>query len=185
MGRNDLNRVMSDVYRYTGGTGLLNLVKCFWFCHGFRVTYFMRKSRNGYFLFRWFYRIIFWHYVRKYGIQTHWRLNVGKGLYIGHFGSIIINGTVTIGDNCNINQGVTIGIENRGKRKGVPTIGNKVWFGANSVVVGNITVGNNVLIAPLTFVNFDVPSDSIVIGNPAKIISDKKATEHYIDNCVE
>ena len=97
---------------------------------------------------------------------------------------VIINSSAKIGKNCNINQGVTIGAENRGNRKGVPTIGNDVWIGANSVIVGKINIGNNVLIAPLTYVNFDVPDNSIVIGNPGRIILDKEATYSYICNKV-
>lgn len=42
-------------------------------------------------------------------------------------------------------------------KKGVPTIGNDVWIGPNAVVVGGITIGDNVLIAANSFVNFDVP----------------------------
>ena len=61
-------------------------------------------------------------------------------------------------------------------------IGNKVWIGTNSVIVGKITIGDNVLIAPNSFVNFDVPSNSIVIGNPGKIIPSTNATDKYINN---
>lgn len=75
-----------------------------------------------------------------------------------------------------------IGQENRGKRKGTPIIGNEVWIGANAVIVGNIKIGNDVLIAPLSYVNFDVPDHSIVVGNPAKIISKEFATKDYINN---
>ena len=98
--------------------------------------------------------------------------------------SIAINPKAKLGKNINIAQGVTIGQENRGKREGVPTIGNEVWIGTNAVIVGNITIGDDVLIAPLSFVNFDVPSHSIVIGNPAKIIHRDNATEGYINNKV-
>ena len=77
---------------------------------------------------------------------------------------------------------MVIGEENRGKRKGTPTIGNKVWIGANSVIVGKIVVGDEVLIAPNSYVNFDVPSYSIVVGE--KIIPKKDAVEGYINNCV-
>ena len=42
----------------------------------------------------------------------------------------------------------------------------------------------NVLIVPNSYVKFDVPSDSIVIGNPAKIIADKNATKDYINNII-
>lgn len=77
---------------------------------------------------------------------------------------------------------MTIGQENRGRRKGAPTIGNKVWLGVNSTIVGNITIGDDVLIAPNSYVNFDVPPHSIVIGNPGKIIHRENATQDYINN---
>lgn len=51
---------------------------------------------------------------------------------------------------------------------------------ANSVIVGGVTIGDNVLIAPNAFINFDVPSNSIVIGNPAKIIAKNNPTAKYI-----
>ena len=82
-------------------------------------------------------------------------------------------------------QGVTIGYERRGERQGNPTIGNKVWIGSNAIIVGKIFIGNNVLIAPGSFVNFDVPDDSIVLGNPGKIIPKKNATEGYVINIFE
>ena len=97
---------------------------------------------------------------------------------------MIIHPDCVIGKNCNVGTGVTVGRENRGKRLGVPTIGDNVWIGTNAVIVGNITVGNDCLIAPLAFVNFDVPPHSIVVGNPAKIISRENATDGYIENRV-
>mgnify|MGYP003311485854 CR=1 FL=1 len=89
---------------------------------------------------------------------------------LGKSGRVIINHNAVLGKNVNIATGVTIGQENRGERKGVPTIKDNVWIGTNAVIVGNVTIGEDVLIAPLTFVNFDVPPHSVVIGNPAKII---------------
>ena len=61
---------------------------------------------------------------------------------------------------------MVIGQTNRGKNKGVPTIGNEVWIGINAAIVGGITIGDDVLIAPNSFVNVDVPSHSVVFGNP-------------------
>ena len=89
-----------------------------------------------------------------------------------------------MGKNCTLYHGVTIGMEFRGERKGNPVIGNSVWIGSNACVVGNVTIGDDVLVAPLAFVNFDVPSHSIVIGNPARIIHRDNATADYIDNNV-
>lgn len=86
--------------------------------------------------------------------------------------------------NCNIHKGVTIGQENRGKRQGTPIIGDNVWIGMNVTIVGNIKIGNDVLIAPNTYLNCDVPSHSIVLGNPARIIVKDNATSEYINNIV-
>ena len=101
---------------------------------------------------------------------------------MGHFGPRFINPAVSIGNNCYIGQGVTIGVEYRGQRCGSPTIGNKVWIGANSVIVGKISIGDNVLIAPGSFINFDVPDNSIVCTNTGKIIKHSySAVDKYID----
>ena len=117
-------------------------------------------------------------------IQIPARTKIGEGFYISHYGRIIINPDAVIGKNVNIATGVTIGVEQRGKRKGSPTIGDNCWIGTNAVIVGNVKIGNDVLIAPLSFVNFDVPDHSIVVGNPGKIISRENATEGYIENIV-
>ena len=90
---------------------------------------------------------------------------------------------VKLGDNINIHNGVLIGQENRGPRKGVPAIGNQVWIGINAAIVGNITIGEDVLNAPNSYINFDVPSHSVVIVNPAKVIHKENATEQYIQYC--
>ena len=120
----------------------------------------------------------------KTHIQIPARTQIGEGFYIGHTGRVIINPEAVLGKNMNISTGVVIGYENRGERKGAPTFDGDCWIGANSVVVGNVKIGEDVLIAPLTFVNFDVPSHSIVIGNPAKVIHKENATEEYICNRV-
>ena len=90
-----------------------------------------------------------------------------------------------IGKNCNIAKGVTIGQENRGKRKGTPIIGDSVWIGTNAVIVGKIVIGDDVLIAPNAFVNCDVPSHSVVTGNPCTIHHRDNATEAYVERLVE
>lgn len=137
------------------------------------------------FSFRWlFFSILLKHYSLKIGYQIPIGTKIGKGLYLGHRGSIVINPESVIGENCNIAQGVTIGQTNRGRLQGAPVIGSKVWIGANAVIVGKIYIGNNVLIAPNSYVNMDVPDNSIVLGNPAQIIPKENATEGYINNVV-
>jgi serine O-acetyltransferase len=151
---------------------------------GFRFTYFLRKAAANK---KWsirgiLYRLILRKYGVKYGFQIFPGTQIAEGLYIGHFGAIVINPKAIIGKNCTLTHGVTIGQANRGKLKGYPTIGHRVWLGTNSVIVGNIKIGNNVLVAPGAYVNFDVPDNSIVLGNPGKITHDESATAGYINN---
>lgn len=136
--------------------------------------------KNG--ILRKWYRLEFGLLKRKRGIELSYATQIGKGLYLGHAYNITVNPAAVIGENCNIHRGVLIGQENRGKRKGVPTIGNEVWIGINAAIVGKITVGDDVLIAPNSFVNCDVPSHSVVYGNPCVIKPREHATEGYINH---
>lgn len=125
------------------------------------------------------YRIRLALLAKKTGIEFLGNRSLGPGLIIGHWGRIVINGNTRSGSDLMVTHGVTIGRDIRGKHKGYPTLGNRVCIRANSTVVGGIVIGDDVLIAPNTFVNFDVPSHSIVIGNPATIHPREKATEGH------
>ena len=127
-------------------------------------------------------RYILKKYRLKYGLEIPVGTKIGKGVYLGHAFNITINPQAEIGDNCNLHKGCLIGQENRGKRKGAPKLGNKVWVGINAVIVGNITIGDDVLIAPNSYVNCDVPSHSIVYGNPCIVKHREHATDGYITN---
>lgn len=177
--------INSDCKRYWGQSNFKGKLKAHFVQASFRYTKEYRKVHHyittgkkglGYYYHR--YKLL--RYSMKYGYQINPAVEIGPGFYMGHRGTVIINGAVKIGANVNIATGVTIGQENRGKRQGTPVIGNSVWIGSNVVIVGKVTIGDNVMIAPNTFINFDVPSNSIVVGNPAKIIPNEKATEGYI-----
>lgn len=149
--------------------------------HAIHFLYFKRlaeQSNNKIILLMC--KIIMKYYTHQYGLEIAPHCRIGKGLYLGHAYNITINPQAIIGDYCNIHKGVTIGQENRGDRKGFPTIGNKVWIGVNATIVGNIKIGDDVLIAPNSFVNKDIPSHSIVFGNPCIVKSHPFATEYYI-----
>lgn len=105
------------------------------------------------------------------GISLPYSATIGEGFYIGHFGNIIINASAVIGDNCNIAQGVTIGVSGRGANRGVPTIGNNVYIGAQATVVGPITVGDNAVIGANSLVYRNVASGTTVVGVPAEEVS--------------
>lgn len=176
--------LQKDFYRESGQwlSHLQILKKCF--NPNLHFIYILRKTQASKGIFRVFWKLILRHYQIKYGFQIYPETEIGEGFYLGHWGALVINPKVKIGKNCNIAQGVTIGQANRGKNKGVPEIGNEVWIGANAVIVGNIKIGDNVLIAPNAYVNTDIPNNSVVMGNPAQIIPNENATEGYINNKV-
>ena len=113
------------------------------------------------------------------GISIPYAARIGYGCYIGHFGSVIINANVSIGKNCNISQGVTIGVSGRGEERGVPTIGNNVYLGAHAVVAGKIFVGDGAVVGANSFVNKNVEANTTVLGVPAKKINDNNS-EAYL-----
>lgn len=116
----------------------------------------------------------------KTGFSFEFNKTIGDGFIIGHWGKIVINGETNFGKQLFLTHGVTIGRDIRGKRAGVPSFGDRVCVRANSTIVGKVHIGNDVLIAPNTFVNFDVPDHSVVIGNPATIHHRDNATEGHI-----
>lgn len=130
-----------------------------------------------------FYFFMIWlrHLTNKYGIDISYRTNIGKGLYIGHFGGIVVHGDSEIGENCNLSQGVTIGVLVRGKHAGVPKIGNRVFMGPGATILGGITIGDDVLIGANAIVTFDVPDHAVVASPLASIVSNRGSAE-YIQN---
>ncbi|MCE5177841.1 MAG: serine acetyltransferase [Porphyromonadaceae bacterium] len=149
-----------------------------------RIEYFLTlnsKKKNSLMLFiiKWMRR----QYSFKYGIQIPGITHIGKGFYIGHFGTIVVNSNAIIGDNVNISQGVTIGQANRGRNKGAPIIGNEVYIGPGAIIIGNVKIGNKVAIGANAVVTQDVPEGAVVGGVPAKIIS-MNGSESYINRKV-
>ena len=181
------NTVRHDLYRYYGRTDARTFLKAYFRRHAFRFTFWLRaaahtrsRSKAAYVLCR----LLLEHYSIKYGYQIPDETQVGPGLYLGHVGSVVVNPEARIGRNVNIAIGVTIGQTNRGRRAGVPTVGDRVWIGTNAVIVGRITIGEGALIAPGAYVNFDVPANAVVLGNPGKIVS-QDGSAGYIENTLD
>lgn len=105
------------------------------------------------------------------GISIPYSCSIGDSFYIGHFGGIIINSNTIIGNNCNISQGVTIGVSGRGDKRGVPILGDNIYIGANAVIAGNIFIGNNCAIAANSLVLNTLQDSSTALGVPAKVIN--------------
>ncbi len=178
--------VYADLYRYEGKTSLRALFRelltgegyayCFWmrFCC---FTYEQSLLKYSVHIFgRWMLR----HYRYKLGISIPFTTKIGPGFYIGHFGGLIVNADCCIGRNCNISQGVTIGISNRGARRGCPRVGNNVYIGPGAKIIGSIMVGNDVAIGANAVVTRDVPDHTVVAGVPARELS-QKGSAGYIN----
>ena len=148
------------------------------------VQRYYRKVQSSSGVIRFFYKVLFYLAKHYCHIELPDRVKIGGGLYMGHHYMITVNEDTIIGKNCNIHKGVTIGAEYRGSREGAPKIGDNVWIGIGSVIVGKINIGDDVLIAPNSFVNRDVPSHSVVMGNPCVIKHRDNATEGYINRTV-
>ncbi len=177
-----LDIIKTDLYRHKELRGYKGLLKG-WFLPGFRYTLIFRliSARKNRSPFWWVLRILRRRYRLRYGFEIDLDAKIGEGFYLSdHCGPVII-GPVTIGKHCNVAHSVTIGRSYSSGELGRPTIGDKVWIGTGSVLVGNIKIGSDVLIAPNAFVNMDVPDHSLVLGNPAKIIPRENPTKFYIN----
>ncbi len=98
---------------------------------------------------------------------------IGAGIYMPHPYSIVIHCDAKIGETCNISQNVTIGIGGRGKKTGVPKIGDRVFIAPGAKIFGAITIGNDVAIGANAVVTKNLPDNAVAVGVPAKIISYK------------
>jgi serine O-acetyltransferase len=158
------------------------LTQGFWAVFQYRIAHFAYKKLRIpvlWQLLRFF--CLLWQKIIEIGtgISIPASAQIGHSFYIGHFGGIIINADAIIGSNCNIAQGVTIGMSGQREKRGVPVIGNNVFIGANAVVVGKINVGNNTVIGACSMVNSSLEEDAVALGVPAIVIS-KKGSKGYI-----
>lgn len=132
------------------------------------LEYYLNNSENFlYKLMRTFYTIK----VNRLSYITGFQIppnTCGKGLTIWHWGPIIINANARLGDYCVLHPLIVIGHKSRGL--GAPKIGERVTISSNVSIIGDITIGNSVIIAPNAAVTCDLPDNCVVAGVPAKII---------------
>jgi serine O-acetyltransferase len=114
------------------------------------------------------------------GITIPYSATIGEGLYIGHHSGIIINAGAIIGKNCNISQGVTIGVSGRGDKRGIPVIGDYVYIGANATVAGKINIGDKAVIGANSLVVADVAAGTTVVGVPAVKVSNNDSADYIL-----
>jgi serine O-acetyltransferase len=110
------------------------------------------------------------------GIDLPVDARIGPGLYIGHFGGVIVSPHAVIGRRCNLSPGVVIGVDGIGHRRGAPRIGDEVWIGPGAKAFGPIEIGDGVAIGANSVVNSDVPPGVTVAGIPAVIVGRRGST---------
>lgn len=108
-----------------------------------------------------------------------YNLKLGRNFVLGYGGlGVVIHERTIIGDDCHIDQNVTIG--GTSKLYDVPKLGNKVYVGAGAKIIGPITVGDNVVIGANAVVTKDIPSGSLVVGVPGRIIKSGIKKSDYV-----
>ena len=122
-------------------------------------------------------------------IECTGTLKIGRNCWVGKNLKVNGNGYVTIGDNCDIAPEVTfqtggheIGDSSRRGGRGIicsQKVGNGVWIGGRSTIIGNTTIGDSCVVAGCACVVHDVEPNVLVGGVPAKIIRrlDSNASE--------
>jgi serine O-acetyltransferase len=92
---------------------------------------------------------------------------IGPGLLIPHVGPIRVHGTAKIGADCVIYHLCTIGV---GPRPGGATIGDHVFIGCNSSIIGEVTIGDRATVSANSLVIRNVPAGTTALGVPARIL---------------
>lgn len=137
-----------------------------------RLSYKTRKIPLLPKLITYFIRLIF-------GCYLPYSLNLKKGFKIGYGGiGVVIHGRTILGEDCHIDQNVTIG--GTSKKREVPKIGSHVYIGAGAKVLGPIVIGDNVVIGANAVVVKNVPSNSLVVGVPGKIVKSGIKKTDYV-----
>lgn len=137
----------------------------------------MDKIYFFYSLERWFYlhhltviAVLIRAFIRVFfSADIPYKLKIGRGTKMPHdaLGSLF-HPDVIIGNNCVILHGVTLG--GRSGYKDLPIIKDNVWIGAHSIILGPITIGENSIVGAGSVVIKDVAANSVVAGNPARVI---------------
>lgn len=123
-------------------------------------------------LFSKLFFVYYYYLYRKISLKTGITIprNVcGKGLFLPHFGSIVINANSRIGRNCMIQNNVNIGAT--GGSTLAPKIGNNVYIGPGAVIFGDIAIANNCYIGANAVVNKSfLEPYSVIVGVPARVV---------------
>jgi serine O-acetyltransferase len=110
-------------------------------------------------------------------IEIHPGARIGRRFFIDHGAGVVIGETAEIGDDVLLYAGVILGGTSLEKKKRHPTIGNRVVIGSSAIVLGAITISDDVKIGSGSVVIKSVPQGKTVVGIPGRIVdNDNKHT---------
>lgn len=139
--------------------------------HGFHVLIFHKIAHFLYEYKLYFLARLVSQFARFItGIEIHPGAKIGRRLFIDHGMGIVIGETATIGNDCTIYHGVTLGGTGKDKKKRHPDVGNNVMIGCGAKILGPIKIGDNVKIGANAVVLKDIEKNNTVVGVPAKVI---------------
>ena len=148
-------------------SSIVGLLICYRMCHyfsGLENKNIIQKFLHGI----WYLR--FQTLKDQCGIELNQHTEIGYGLRLPHKGNIVIHPLARIGNLCEIMQGVTIGNNIMKSRDDVAKIGDKVMLCAGAKIIGDVKIGNTVIVGANAVVNRDIPDYTIVGGVPAKVL---------------
>ena len=102
-----------------------------------------------------------------YGIEIARSVQIGRRMMLAHQHGISIHKFARFGDDCLIRNNVAFGSGTSWTNNVGPVIGNNVEFEVGAVVLGNVTIGDNVYVGPNTVITADVPADHDVVAGEA------------------
>ncbi len=151
-----LKYIKSDLYRYYGKISLYLFFKCYFLNRGFNYTVWFRLTSAKGFVGK-FSRLVLARKTFKTGIDINPKTKIGYGLYIGHGGPVIINGTAVIGNNCNLSQFTTIG----SMSNNAAIIEDNVYIGPQVCILENVRIGEGAMIGAGSIITKDVEKNKV------------------------
>jgi serine O-acetyltransferase len=173
-----MSNFMRDYNRNYGHFKGINRLLVFFYFPGIYACLIYRLLntlyRKDHFLYRLLYKLLFLLLYVPFkfitGVEIHPEAEIKGGLSIPHCTSIVIAKNAKIGENFTVHQCCTVGMNYKNGKS--PIIGDNVFMSCNSSIIGDILIGNNVIVLPNSSVAKSFENDLIVGGVPAKIIKE-------------
>jgi serine O-acetyltransferase len=122
--------------------------------------------------FSFVYRILYRRVRNGYAIDLPYSVRLGRRVVVEHCGAIVIHGNASLGDDCIVRQGVTLGNRYLDRPFEAPQLGARVNIGAGAKILGGVTIGDDAQIGANAVVLQDVPPGATVAGIPARMVGD-------------